>query len=1201
MLSKGPHISIEAPSLVPRILKIDERDFNDWPESVRSATISLAEELFLAMYNPYIPASVVRASVNEQFENFRRGLAQDYATAINEGITMFWSAWEADEKFRNEVIRRLSNFLPDESIETSRHARVANATDATDLRLELPLLVVSPENADQVCSIIKLANEMQFALIPRGGGSGLTGGAVPARKRTVILSLNRMTKIGPIDQAEKTLTAQAGVITIDAYKAAKEAGLFFTVDPASKQASSIGGNVAENAGGPICFEYGTTIDNLLSYRMVTPLGEKIEVVRQNHPRRKIMPDDIAIFEVLDADKNLLRTIELPGTVIRKEGLGKDVTNKALGGLPGVQKEGTDGVIVDATFILHELNDFAKVIVLEFFGTSMHNCMLVINDIVEMRDEIRKDGDKVKITALEEFNIKYVRAIKYQKKSSSFEGDPISVIIIQLESNEEAPLEAAVNKITDICSHYDGVDSFVAKDEAEAEVFWEDRHNLPAIAKRTSGFKINEDVVIPLRSIPEYSKFLEELNVEYMARAYRWALKEAGNLKPLDEDQHIVEELAYATSIIKKEITSANISDEELELHAILTLRSLAEKQPELAKKLAFIEKRMLEACITVASHMHAGDGNWHVNIPVNSNDPIMLKNGDAVAQRVMAKAQELGGEVTGEHGIGITKIDFLTDEKLEDFIKYKEKADPFNIMNPAKLTQRKAPVAPFTFSFNHLIEDIRQSGLQDKEKLISLLAKIQICTRCGKCKHVCPMYLPEKSMLHFPRNKNLVLGALIEAIYYTQVNMGKPKAMLLVELKDMMEHCTGCGRCEAICPLDIGSSEVALSLRSYLAEEGATGHPIKNKALEFVAKDPAKRIPMAGKLASLGQKVQNLTLAKAPKKLRMQFSNPIFAGPGPKPRYRNLQEMLHLDKGSLFVPKNGAKATVLYFPGCGGAVFYRNISIAGISLLLKKGFAVLLPAEHLCCGYPLLAAGLQDSFAINQDKNIQHLKSLADKAEKLGFPVSTVLTACGSCRDGINRHFISEVITRNNNGSVQVDDLSNFVFNDSKGMERPKNNKKILYQAPCHTEIPGARETVSAKLYAEELSKFSGSEVMLSPGCCSESGMGAMTSPKIYNELRQRKSNQMDREIEKIGEDFQMLVNCPSCKMGIMRIFMNSGRKQEVLHVLEYLAEQAFGELWQKQSQKLLSKSHKDGDIRKVDIDNLALVQLSPSEEAEED
>jgi len=874
MPHKGPHISISPDYVVNRILRINIDDFAEWPESVRNLAIAIAEELFLVAYNPFINAETVRTSVRESYDKESVSLAHYYATAISEGLTMFWSAHEAETAFRAKLVDALHGVLPDECILTNPAAMVESATDATDLRMELPLLVVEPDNTEQVAELVKLANDMKFALIPRGGGSGMTGGAVPARKRTVIVSLTRLTRIGPVDLEAMTVTCQAGAITQAVINAVDAEGALFSVDPASKQASTIGGNISENAGGPSAFEYGTTLDNLLWWRMVTPTGEIITVERENHPRHKILPDETAVFVVKDVSGGVRNVVHLRGDEIRLPGLGKDVTNKVLGGLPGMQKEGVDGIITEACFIVHPKPKYSRVMVLEFFGRSMHPAAVVVRELVALRNRIRQEGDYAHLSAMEEFNAKYVQAIEYKRKSEKYEGSPISVIILQVDGDDPYLLDKCVGDIVSVVEQQDNVDIIVAADEKEGERFWEDRHRLSAIAKRTSGFKMNEDVVIPMDRIPDFALFLEQINLECTAASYRYALQEVGRLPGFPmEDKDFNREFSQASKAASGDVAATEISDMELAARAEDFLARLKEKYPHLAKKIDKIREYMDASRIVVASHMHAGDGNC-------PPPPHMLEEAEETAARIMAECQEMGGEVSGEHGIGITKIAFFGKDKMDALRAFKERVDPRDVMNPAKLVFRELPVRPFTFSFNRLIRDIRESGLPDKEKLISLLTSIQVCTRCGKCKQVCSMCYPERSMQYHPRNKNMVLGMLLEAVYYSQVNKGRIEESLHKALRDIVEHCTACGRCMANCPVKIPSGEVALTLRALLEHEGAGGHPIKGHALEWLSRDIQHRVPKAAKMASLGQKMQNKFLGFVPDMWKRRLKSPGGGGGG---------------------------------------------------------------------------------------------------------------------------------------------------------------------------------------------------------------------------------------------------------------------------------------------------------------------------------
>lgn len=1181
---KGPHISIAPERLVPRVLDLEFKEFKRWPEAVRETALDLAAELFLIRYNPFIDPEMVWKSAQASFSRAKLALSEEYSSVMATGMFRFWNQFKDDLKFKDDVIERAKQFLPSEAIDIRPNSRVECATDATDLRMELPMFVALPETTAQVRDLVRLAGAMNFSLIPRGGGSGLTGGAIPARRRSVVLSLARLNKMLDIDPATKTICCQSGVITIDAIKAAAEWNLLFTVDPASKSASSIGGNVSENSGGPFAFEYGTTIDNILSYKIVMPSGELLEVRRKDHPRHKIMQHETAVFEVLNEQGTVTETISLSGTDVRAEGLGKDVTNKFLGGLPGVQKEGVDGIITEACFTCYDKLQHSRVLCLEFFGRTMRPAMHVIKDVVALRDVIRKEGDLVKISALEEFGVKYVQAIEYQKKSIRYEGEPISVLILQLDSNDEAALEAAAERIIDIVEPYDDVDVLAARDAKEAEIFWEDRHRLSAISKRTSGFKINEDIVIPLEVIPEFSDFIEELNLVYMGKAYRSALQDVGRLPGIGvDDKFINMEFTYASKVINGQVQPGEISDSELEVQAYYFFRDLKSRYSDLSEELDAIHDDMRAKRIIIANHMHAGDGNCHVNIPVNSNDAEMMSLAEEAIHKVADTVMAMGGVVSGEHGIGITKIGFLPEERIKALADYKRRVDPKDILNPGKLTTRELPAPTYTFSFNKLIQDIGNTGLADKERLMSMLTNIQTCTRCGKCKQVCPMYTPSRSLIHHPRNKNISLGALIEAIYYSQVTGGEPDKALMERLRELVDHCTACGKCMAVCPVKINTPEVTLHMRTFLEEKGAGGHPLKTRVLHFLAKEPAKRVPRAAKFAAIGQTMANRAVGLIPAPWRQRAENPMFQGKGPALGYKGVSDILHLSRGSFFVPKNDTAdgGAVLYFPGCGGGLFSSSISLAGLYLLLKSGTPVVLPPEHMCCGYPLITAGCEEAFNTNRSRNIDRLSDLVREAASAGLTVKHVLTACGTCREGLKEYHLETFTT-----PLTHRDVTQYVMEAAPGMMKsaPACDEPLLYHAACHAEWSGVKATKASEQYAAALAELSGCEVNVSPGCCGESGMGAMTTPALYNKLRAEKQSQLERDLAKYPAKRPIVVGCPSCRIGIKRSLIAMKQARPVIHSLEYLAQRIGGPKWKKELLSAIGNSGNRPGVRPVTL-----------------
>lgn len=1178
----GPHISISDAQLLTKVLGlVDLERFTHWPEDVKTLAWDLCAELFLVRYNPFVAPELVRESVWRRLNMAKPNLSGDYSKILTAAVEEFWNTWEEDQIFKVRVQERLAALLPRNAVSDEPHTLVESCTDATDLRVELPMLTLFPETGEQIVAVVQLAGEMGFGIIPRGGGTGLTGGAIPLARRSVVLSLSRFKEILEVNVEAGIIRVQSGVITLKAIQAAAKRGMLFTVDPASKQASSIGGNVSENSGGPFAFEYGTTIDNLLSWRMVTPTGDLIEVRRRDHPRHKIFEHDTAIFDIYDETGTRTRTVTLRGDQLRGPGLGKDVSDKWLHGLPGVQKEGVDGIILDATFILHPAPKYSRVLCLEFYGRSLRNSTLLIRDVVGLRDTIRHQGDLVKISALEEFGKKYVQAIEYKKKSDRYEGDPISVIIMQLDSDDLDALNQAVDATVALAEPYDGVDIFAARDEREAELFWEDRHKLSAISKRTSGFKINEDVVIPLSIVSEFAHFLEDLNLIYLAKAYRTALQKVRDLPAFPAgDARVEEGMSRAQAILKGEMTSNDVSEDEQQAQIRYVFRELRDEYPRLDREIRAIADHLFATRVEIANHMHAGDGNCHVNLPVNSNDAEMLRLAHEAAEAVMVKVLELGGQVSGEHGIGITKIAFLDEAKIKALRAYKAEVDPKGILNPGKLTQRDLPSESFTFSFNRLIEDLDKTVLRDKDALTSLLRNIQTCTRCGKCKGVCPMYHPSRGLMYHPRNKNISLGALLEAIYYSQVQRGAPDEGLLACLRRIMEHCTACGKCTAVCPVKIDSAGAALKIRAFLDFKGRSGHPLKTMALNYLVKDPSGRLPGAAKLMALGQRANNAALSLLPAFWRKQRENLLLQSPGPDVDFTNLIQELKLDEQCVFRLRGALEDdTVLYFPGCGAGLFATDIALATLAVLLASGVNVVLPPRHLCCGYPLLASGCEEAYKLNRHRTLQELIDLLIVTGKAGLKATTLVTACGTCRESLSTYDFALELKE----PLRHLDLMQFVLERLERLQAAapqsvggRGADRVIYHAACHAEWTNTSKAKAPELYRQALGRIAGVEAALSPYCCGESGLGALTSPEIYNLLRERKKDQLTRDIAAVP-DAPVVVGCPSCRMGIRRCLIQLHKSTTVLHTSEFLAQRFLGSKWKKNFKSQLAAAERHG------------------------
>ena len=205
------------------------------------------------------------------------------------------------------------------------------------------------------------------------------------------------------------------------------------------------------------------------------------------------------------------TLKIAGAACRKVGLGKDVTDKFLGGVPGVQKEGTDGIIVAARWVLHKMPPQIRTVCLEFFGQVRE----AVPAIVEITDYFKPGGvghaAGVQLAGLEHLDERYVKAVGYATKAKRH-GRPKMVLIGDLVGADENAVMAAASDVVRMCN-LRGAEGFVAVNGETRKKFWLDRSRTAAISRHTNAFKLNEDVVIPLPRMGDYCDGIERINIE----------------------------------------------------------------------------------------------------------------------------------------------------------------------------------------------------------------------------------------------------------------------------------------------------------------------------------------------------------------------------------------------------------------------------------------------------------------------------------------------------------------------------------------------------------------------------------------------------------------------------------------------------------------------------------------------------------------
>ena len=1149
--------------------------------------------------------------------------------AAEKAVERFDSSFDETSQKRHQILDRLSKITKPHNIMFDGLARVTHVTDATDWRVEYPFVVVNPDTEAEIAPLVRALIELDLVIIPRGGGTGYTGGAVPLDANSAVINTEKLDKhrgveyveLAGLDGRHPIIHCGAGVVTRRVEETAHQAGLVFAVDPTSADASCVGGNVAMNAGGKKAVLWGTALDNLAYWNMINPQGEWLRIERVRHNFGKIHDEEIALFDVhtLDSDgRNIVNTkrLEIPGHKFRKVGLGKDVTDKFLSGLPGVQKEGTDGIITSVAFVLHKMPKYTRTVCMEFFGT----VATATPSIVEIRDFLLAH-DSVRLAGLEHLDWRYVRAVGYATKAAG-KGRPKMVLLADVVSDDEAAVEAAAEHICELARARDG-EGFIAVSPEARKTFWLDRSRTAAIAKHTNAFKINEDVVIPLERLGEYSDGIERINIElsiqnkltlcaaleqYLsgklpidkmgtdlptaellgergkhALAHVSAVKERWDWLLAHLDTPLADYKARYGAAVH---AAPEAKDDESCFTAFRDFRLRVSVKDDVMKPLAEIfsgktDTKIIEGLgkihaktvrgrVFVALHMHAGDGNVHTNIPVNSDDAQMLQTAYRSVERIMKLARSLGGVISGEHGIGITKLEFLTDEDLQPFWDYKNQVDPKHTFNRHKLMKGSDLRNAYTPSFELLGAE---SLIMEKSDLGTIADSVKDCLRCGKCKPVCSTHVPRANLLYSPRNKILGVGLLTEAFLYEEQTRRGVSVKHFEELMDIGDHCTVCHRCVKPCPVNIDFGDVTVAVRNYLADSGhkrfapaasmgmaflnATG-PKTIKALRaamiqtgFPAQNFAYKI---GKLLPIGTKKQKAepkaTVGTASiKEQVIHFINRPLPKSVPAKTPRSMLGIE--DDKSIPIIRNPASPedaeAVFYFPGCGSERLFSQIGLAVQAMLWHVGVQTVLPPGYMCCGYPQDAGGNKAKAEEMSTNNRVAFHRMANTLNYLD--IKTVVVSCGTCYDQLEKYRFEEIFP-----GCRIIDIHEYLL--EKGVQlNGVQGQQYLYHDPCHTPI----KTMNATQMASSLM---GQKVVLSDRCCGESGMFAVKRPDIATQVKFRKQEEIEKNLKELpqGEPVKMLTSCPACLQGLSRYADDNNMPADYI-VIE-MAKHILGENW---------------------------------------
>jgi glycolate oxidase len=364
-------------------------------------------------------------------------------------------------RLTTELLEQLSAIVGAEHILTDEDARSLYSRDETEDFSFLPDVVVKPRSTHQVAEILRLANTHHIPVTPRGGGTGLSGGALPVFGG-IVLSMEKFNRIIEIDEKNFQAVVEPGVITQVFQEECERRGLYYPPDPASRGSSHLGGNLAECSGGPRAVKYGVTKDYVLGLEAVIPTGE-----------------------IINTGGRVLKNVS-----------GYNLTQLLIG------SEGTLAVITKIIFRLIPLPRARKVLLVAFNS---------LEDAVASVASIFQRG--ITPSALEFMERAAVRAAETQLGKKFPNGEAEAQLLIEVDGNYEESLVRDIEVIAEVVEQHHALDVLLAEDRQKIDDVWALRRCMGEAVKKISTYK-EEDTVVPRAALPQLIRGVKDICGKY---------------------------------------------------------------------------------------------------------------------------------------------------------------------------------------------------------------------------------------------------------------------------------------------------------------------------------------------------------------------------------------------------------------------------------------------------------------------------------------------------------------------------------------------------------------------------------------------------------------------------------------------------------------------------------------------------------------